>query len=1082
MDLIERLKQRLTTNRIDEHIGKWLNFKIDQIISSASSHLEYTRNVLNEFDEHDDNHSREVLNIIEKLLGDRADNLSSYDLFFLIAVSYLHDCGMAVSDFEINVMALVENDKYDGKKVCTDEQARKIIEENLWLIFKSETDANDVKNWLFYPGSDNALYDYYSKLLIDYQSFRNGRIDSIKQSKSIEDTNRELRIKYIRSTHAKRIDTYIRTWRETMFADFPNKPIGRRMADNLALACKAHCEDAGFIRGLEEQKNVRYLGGETSNLQFIAMMLRIGDIVHFSYKRAPIVLRALHHFESDDSHEHWRIKADSGVNYHISKDGEISFGAYCCVPKDYYFLMNYVDYIDQELLLYNTLKREENWESCYPILNKVKVNRDDIAHDDSFIPVPNLRFTLEQNRILDLLMGAKLYSNEYACIRELYQNSLDACRCQMAIDRNNGKESTGQIEFGIKDDGEGKYVYCLDNGKGMSKYIIEHYLLKIGSSFYRSSYFYQSQAATGNTFTPTSQFGIGILSCFMIGDKLEITTLEERGEFISCAMENIHECFYYRTPSSRDKERIASCGTLVKIYLNEKYRDKMDNECLENIGYLLWKKETKSDEKDSYAHHLYFILDGFVKIVPEDIVLNVKFDDGELLPIYNKPLRMGEGLFAYPKEEEYRINDINRCKVFLLDVEFEGVQCRKGLVLPTNSYSTPLDYNVLICSRSYAVDGIKVEDEDFVKGYFLETTSRYRLRCLVNFVGSERPQLNISRDAIVNYDPDLYEERIKGMLERLVCQAIDTVADYISENHVSYTSEHYSAIWEAFFKAFDDVPPSIVARCMKERPIQSLPFPLPDGFTSSKMTVGDFWGDQVRIENYRFYSEAEELRCTKLMHSLIKHRIYASDFISWKGKDVVLSGYHPDSPSSALTIPVSHAGGGILDDFDVAANLFPFVSQELFSLIDDEDSFNIHRGLTYLVKDICNYCRDQDDRLYRDEFQRSFYSLVSKYCNDNLNHLKHRFFFTGQSGLAITVFIPIITTRFRYYNRFFYRRNDLNDEGMSAIIFNEGEYLYFLPGRRSRQELVDAIPVREWRSLREDRHFADGTPVRKSRE
>ena len=30
-----------------------------------------------------------------------------------------------------------------------------------------------------------------------------------------------------------------------------------------------------------------YSGGETSNLQFVAMMLRIGDIVHYSYDRAP---------------------------------------------------------------------------------------------------------------------------------------------------------------------------------------------------------------------------------------------------------------------------------------------------------------------------------------------------------------------------------------------------------------------------------------------------------------------------------------------------------------------------------------------------------------------------------------------------------------------------------------------------------------------------------------------------------------------------------------------------------------------------------------------------------------------------
>ena len=82
-----------------------------------------------EFDKHNAHHSEKVLDIIEKLLGDHANKLSSYDLFSLIAVSYLHDCGMAVSDYEVNVMKLVESDEYDGKKVLETKEAFQLIEE-----------------------------------------------------------------------------------------------------------------------------------------------------------------------------------------------------------------------------------------------------------------------------------------------------------------------------------------------------------------------------------------------------------------------------------------------------------------------------------------------------------------------------------------------------------------------------------------------------------------------------------------------------------------------------------------------------------------------------------------------------------------------------------------------------------------------------------------------------------------------------------------------------------------------------------------------------------------------------------------
>ena len=37
------------------------------------------------------------------------------------------------------------------------------------------------------------------------------------------------------------------------------------------------------------------------------------------------------------------MKSDSGVDYSISTDGEISFSAYCSIPKDYYNLMRYIN-------------------------------------------------------------------------------------------------------------------------------------------------------------------------------------------------------------------------------------------------------------------------------------------------------------------------------------------------------------------------------------------------------------------------------------------------------------------------------------------------------------------------------------------------------------------------------------------------------------------------------------------------------------------------------------------------------------------------------------------------------------------
>ena len=1087
MDFLEILQNRASDKNYNGRISAWLLSNINGIIDKASDHLRYVQNVLNEFDIHDDNHSASVLHIIENLLGDRAKELSSYDLFSLIAVSYLHDCGMAVSDYEIRVMNLVENEEFDGKRVCTKEQARSIINNNQNRIFKTENDLKDIKDWLFYPGGDNAqelLFDYYSQLLIDYQLFRNGKIDAIKKSvekdKSnekkvdgketfLEKTNKELSISFIRDTHADRVEAYIKTWGDTLFKDFlGNKAMGKRLADNLAIACKAHGQDADFVCDLKKYNKVMYIGRETSNLQFVAMMLRIGDIVHFSYERAPYILRALHHFESDISHDHWQIKADSGVNYSISEDGEISFSAYCSIPKDYYNLMSYVDGIDQELSLYNRLKRESTWASCYPVLAKNKVNRDNIAYDDSFTPVPNLKFTLEQNRILDLLMGAKLYSNEYACIRELYQNSMDACRCQIAIDQSKGKKSKGKIEFGLGTDKDGnKYVYCLDNGKGMSKHIIEHYLLKVGSSYYQSSDFYQSQADTGNTFTPTSQFGIGILSCFMIGDKIEITTREEGSPYISCAMESIHECFYYKTPSDLDTDLIASSGTLIKVFLNSNYKERLSNIDYKDIGYLLWQKYNEFD-KHSFSDHLYFIIDGFVQVVAKDIVLDVKMNDGYNLRVLDKPLPMGEGIFHFPKDNSFSNRAIKEKRIFILDVEHEGIQCKKSLVLPISynsslSFNLDFDYNFVYGERSsYCVDGIRIEDDDFVSGDYLSLTNELGLDCTINFGGSDRPQLNISRDSIVNYVPSKYEDKIKVLLCKLVEQAIDIIATLISEYKIKEDSSLYRSIWESFFKAFNCMPASMVAQYLNKGPIRDLSMPLPKAFTSSNLTFGEFYDTSVCFKNYHLFLSDSYMDNPVLLHSLILSRMHSTRSIVHNGKNVTIKGYEPDYLINTISTHYVARQGGLYSDYDIVLSQYPFVSSQFYKIVQNSKYRKLYDKLeSFIEKGIKSYLNDEE----KDKFSHGTQSeAISEFFTNNKIFLKQEARLIAiPNNYAITVFASfprLWSVRAKDIVGTFPEEIPYNG-GVSFIFFSSGRGVFdycVVPGRKSRHKLAEYLP------------------------
>lgn len=80
------------------------------------------------------------------------------------------------------------------------------------------------------------------------------------------------------------------------------------------------------------------------------------------------------------------------------------------------------------------------------------------------------------------------------------------------------------IYFDVRhsDDGNATIV-CRDFGTGMDDYIVRNYLAVAGVSYYQSDDFRRQ----GLNMDPISRFGIGILSCFMVADRIEIETCRE---------------------------------------------------------------------------------------------------------------------------------------------------------------------------------------------------------------------------------------------------------------------------------------------------------------------------------------------------------------------------------------------------------------------------------------------------------------------------------------------------------------------------------------------------------------------------
>jgi hypothetical protein len=127
-------------------------------------------------------------------------------------------------------------------------------------------------------------------------------------------------------------------------------------------------------------------------------------------------------------------------------------------------------------------------------------------------------------------MDRSLYPDSSFFLRELLQNAIDACRRKEALAKEKGYTESYRPSIAIWDhsaDADDPRLVFQDNGIGMSLRIVENYFMNVGKSYYRSMEFDAERRRLeriGIELDAVSQFGIGILSCFLVADRFEVET------------------------------------------------------------------------------------------------------------------------------------------------------------------------------------------------------------------------------------------------------------------------------------------------------------------------------------------------------------------------------------------------------------------------------------------------------------------------------------------------------------------------------------------------------------------------------
>jgi len=468
-----------------------------------------TAREMQEFTMHDRGHGLKVAHLMWHIMkSDRRELLSPGDIALLVTSAHLHDLGMGLSQVEREVRLQPDSDLWDN----VDPQS---------VYFKALENLTEL-----------ARTNQVLKGEAIYQ------IQQAQEALLCIDT----RERHATPARYNEILLSLAAWHEIDPINIPNIDTtlgfdGDSYKEKLVEICVSHNQNAHSLIDRDPSNidqwrfPIQYpLGCCLVNTRLVAAALRLADILDFDRERTPPVL---YHYllpRSADPSENISVREWSKhlsiSNWEID-DYKIIFRGRSPNAVIHHSIVEFCHVIENEIAQTYSVFADEEWP--FSIRAKVETMIEAIGY--RYVPY---RFSLDEERIYELLMGQSIYHNRLDALRELVQNAVDACKLRDAIMLSNDRSIVPSKDHRIViryDESKGPEkpaaLSVIDTGIGMDQYVIENYFLKVGRSYYKSSDFLRIRSALRRQnldFNPISEFGIGFMAVFMLGDRVEVET------------------------------------------------------------------------------------------------------------------------------------------------------------------------------------------------------------------------------------------------------------------------------------------------------------------------------------------------------------------------------------------------------------------------------------------------------------------------------------------------------------------------------------------------------------------------------
>ncbi|MFI5095661.1 MAG: ATP-binding protein [Candidatus Acidiferrales bacterium] len=481
--------------------------KVVELRTEVENWLSYIPQTFPHYTRHTVQHSDAIMIQLSNLLFLNEDpakpvvKLSAMEAYILAAAAYLHDAGMVVSDT----------------------QKKEILESESWKIWTTE--GPGAKRWR------------------DIGEFRVG---TTPQDPHIRDfladvQTRFLIAEFVRRTHHVRAREFTNQHQDQLGRFAFGDPVLLR---TIAAVCESHGLGKDELEDSDRYPERSDILDQRVNVRFLAILLRLGDLLDLSTDRAcPLLLNAASPLPAE-SLAHWTQY--QRITQRLTSPDRIELIAHCENQAEHSYLKDWcqwlVDEVQNAAVKMAHAARHSDWQVPKATMDCPEATiRIEPSPEAKYIP-SNWRFELDHELVFRRLID-DLYTEPYSFVRELIQNALDASRCQMYLDLQSEMLETPDFATQVPEARRQRYPVSLslearelrnalsgeieqrqvlvieDFGIGMDRNIIQNYLLQVGRSYYTTYDFQRSFK-----FVPTSRYGIGFLSVFSSSDHISFET------------------------------------------------------------------------------------------------------------------------------------------------------------------------------------------------------------------------------------------------------------------------------------------------------------------------------------------------------------------------------------------------------------------------------------------------------------------------------------------------------------------------------------------------------------------------------